>query len=167
MYHCQVSTVRAVGVRPVNNEVIILIAEDDEGHASLILKNLKRSGISNEIIHFKDGEELLNFLFKKGEPPHRKDSTPYLLLLDILMPNVDGFEVLRQMKQDEDLKKIPVTILTTTDDPKEIDRCHILGCGNYVAKPIDYEKFVEIIRQLGLFFSVVQVPIIGGSDRYE
>jgi len=148
----------------MSDKVIILIAEDDMGHATLIKKNLNRSGIINPIIHFKDGEEVLNFLFKKGEPPHRVDGMSYLLILDIRMPKVDGTEVLRQIKSDEVLKKIPVTMLTTTDDPREIERCHALGCSNYIAKPIDYGKFVETIRQLGLFLSVVQVPKIDGGN---
>lgn len=131
------------------------------GHASLIKKNLKRSGITNQIIHFKDGEEVLNFLFKRGDLPHRVDGVSYLLLLDIRMPKIDGTEVLRQIKSDDELKKIPVTMLTTTDDPREIERCHELGCSNYITKPIDYDRFVETIRQLGLFLSVVKVPVIG------
>ncbi|MDY6964448.1 MAG: response regulator [Halobacteriota archaeon] len=148
-------------MRITSDEIIILIAEDDMGHASLIKKNLKRSGITNQIIHFKDGEEVLNFLFKRGDLPHRVDGVSYLLLLDIRMPKIDGTEVLRQIKSDDELKKIPVTMLTTTDDPREIERCHELGCSNYITKPIDYDRFVETIRQLGLFLSVVKVPVIG------
>ena len=147
----------------MKSEIVILIAEDDMGHASLIKKNLKRSGITNQIIHFKDGEEVLNFLFKRGGPPHRENDRSYLLLLDIRMPKVDGIEVLRQIKADNFLKKLPVTMLTTTDDPREIERCHELGCGTYIAKPIEYEKFVETIRQLGLLLSVVKVPKITGD----
>ena len=144
----------------MGDEVVILLAEDDMGHASLIQKNLKRSGITNSIIHFKDGGEVLNFLFKRGDPPHRVDGAHYLLLLDIRMPKIDGFEVLSQIKADQELKKLPVTMLTTTDDPREIDRCHSLGCSNYITKPIDYKKFVSTVRQLGLFISVVEVPSI-------
>ena len=147
----------------MNTEVVILIAEDDAGHASLIKKNLKRAGISNEIIHFKDGQETLDFLLRRGEGPHRVSDTGYLLLLDIRMPKVDGVEVLQQIKQDKELRKIPVIMITTTDDPREVEQCHSLGCSNYIAKPIDYDKFVESIRQLGLFLAVVEVPKINGS----
>jgi len=147
----------------MNTEVVILIAEDDAGHASLIKKNLKRAGISNEIIHFKDGQETLDFLLHRGEGPHRVSDTGYLLLLDIRMPKVDGVEVLQQIKQDKELRKIPVIMITTTDDPREVEHCHSLGCSNYIAKPIDYDKFVESIRQLGFFLAVVEVPKINGS----
>jgi CheY-like chemotaxis protein len=147
----------------MNTGVVILIAEDDAGHASLIKKNLKRAGISNEIIHFKDGQETLDFLLRRDEGPHRVSGTGYLLLLDIRMPKVDGVEVLQQIKQDKELRKIPVIMITTTDDPREVEHCHSLGCSNYIAKPIDYDKFVESIRQLGLFLAVVEVPKINGS----
>lgn len=143
----------------MNKEVVILIAEDDEGHAALIKKNLKRAGISNEIVHFKDGVEALDFLMgSNGGVPHRKPNTSYMLLLDIRMPKVDGVEVLRQVKGHEQLRKMPVIMITTTDDPREVENCHTLGCSNYITKPIDYEKFVESIRQLGLFLMVVEVP---------
>ena len=147
----------------MNLEIIILLAEDDEGHALLIKKNLKRAGITNEILHFVDGQEILNFLFRKGNGSHRKSGIGYLLLLDIRMPKVDGVEVLRQIKEDDELRKIPVTMLTTTDDPREVENCHALGCSNYITKPVDYDKFVVIIRQLGLFLTVVQIPKLNGD----
>ncbi len=143
----------------MKKEVVILIAEDDEGHAALIKKNLKRAGISNEIMHFRDGAEALDFLMgSNGGGPHRKPHIAYLLLLDIRMPKVDGVEVLRQVKGHEELRKMPVIMITTTDDPREIENCHTMGCSNYITKPIDYEKFVQSIRQLGLFLMVVEVP---------
>ena len=146
----------------MTKETIIIIAEDDPGHASLIMKNLKRAGIANEILHFKDGQETLDFLLRRGEGPHRMNGAGYLLLLDIRMPKVSGVEVLQQIKQDEELRKIPVIMITTTDDPREIEHCHSLGCSSYIAKPVDYDKFVEILKQLGLFLMVVEVPNIKG-----
>lgn len=146
----------------MDKEVVIILAEDDLGHASLIKKNLKRAGITNQILHFKDGQETLDFLFCRGEGAHRVDGTAYLLLLDIKMPKVDGIEVLRQIKENSELRKVPVIMLTTTNDPQEVDRCHKLGCSTYITKPIDYEKFVEAIRNLGLFLMVVEVPKING-----
>ena len=151
----------------MKDEVIILIAEDDEGHAALIRRNLKRAGISNPMLHFKDGQETLNFLFRRGEGPHREPETHYLLLLDIRMPKVDGVEVLRQIKQDDELRRMPVIMITTTDEPREIDNCHHLGCSNYMTKPIDYDKFVESIRQLGLFLMVVEIPKINSEVNHE
>ncbi|MCP3931376.1 MAG: response regulator [Bacteroidetes bacterium] len=142
---------------------MILVAEDDEGHANLIKKNLKRSGIVNKVLLFIDGQEIIDFLFRKGDGPHRKSGEAYVLLLDIRMPKIDGVQVLEQIKTDPNLKKLPVIMITTTDDPREIGNCHEMGCSNYITKPIDYENFVNAIRQLGLFLSVVQVPIINGE----
>ena len=142
----------------MKREVTIVLAEDDAGHASLITKNLKRTGIRNKILHFGDGQQILNFLRQRGDGPHRVSGIPYLLLLDIRMPEVDGVEVLHQIKQDAELRKLPVIMITTTDDPREVDKCHSLGCNNYMVKPVDYDKFVEAVRWLGLFLMVVEVP---------
>lgn len=142
----------------MNLEVILLMAEDDEGHAGLIQKNLKRAGIVNEIIHFRDGQAILDFLQQKGDGPVRNRDTSYVLLLDIRMPKLSGIEVLEQVKADPELRLLPVTMITTTDDPREVERCHALGCNNYISKPVEYENFVNAMRQLGLFLSVVQIP---------
>ena len=149
----------------MHQEVVILIAEDDEGHAGLIRKNLTRAGIVNETLHFKDGQAILDFLFRKGEGPQRQSGEAYILLLDIRMPKVDGVQVLEQVKADPELRKIPVTMITTTDDPREVDRCHALGCSNYITKPLDYESFVNAIRQLGLFLAVVEVPKVSSVSQ--
>jgi CheY-like chemotaxis protein len=144
----------------MNRDVVLLIADDDAGHARLIEKNLRRAGLSNPIQRFEDGQQILDFLFQRGDGQKRTADTPYLLLLDIRMPKVDGVEVLRQLKADPELRKLPVSMLTTTDDPREVERCHALGCNNYIVKPVDYEKFSEAMNKLGLFISLVQVPEI-------
>lgn len=149
----------------MDKEVTILITEDDEGHAALIRKNLGRAGISNPMLHFKDGQEVLDFLFRRGAPPHREARAPYLLLLDIRMPKVDGVEVLRQVKADPELRKLPVIMITTTDDPREVARCHEIGCNNYITKPVDYEKFLASIRQLGLYLMVIEIPDVNGDSE--
>jgi CheY-like chemotaxis protein len=149
----------------MNQEVKIIIAEDDEGHATLIQKNLKRAGVLNDILHFKDGQKTLDYLFQRNKEKNRDNGIPVLLLLDIKMPKVDGVEVLRQVKQDKELRKIPVIMITTTDDPREVEKCHKLGCSNYITKPIDYDKFVDAIRKLGLFLLVVEVPMINGKGK--
>lgn len=141
------------------DEVVILIAEDDLGHARLVEKNLRRAGLHNTIQRFDNGQAVLDFLFRRGEL-QRPPDTPYLLLLDIRMPQVDGVEVLRQIKADGELRKIPVIMLTTTDDPREVERCHAIGCSNYIVKPVNYDKFAEAITSLGLYISLVQVPEI-------
>jgi CheY-like chemotaxis protein len=144
-------------------EVTILIAEDDAGHARLIEKNLTRAGLHNKIQWFEDGQAILDFLFRRGKGPQRAADAPYLLLLDIRMPRIDGVEVLRQIKGDPEMRKIPVIMLTTTDDPREVERCHAIGCSSYIVKPVDYDKFAEAIKSLGLYISLVQVPDINGG----
>lgn len=146
----------------MKKEVVVLIAEDDEAHVALIQRNLRRAGIVNEQLVFDDGREVLDFLFRRGERK-RDPGLAYLLLLDIRMPRVDGVEVLRQVKADPELRKMPVIMVTTTDDPLEVARCHELGCSSYVTKPIEYERFVESIRRLGLFLLVVEVPALNGE----
>lgn len=143
-----------------NDEVNIILAEDDEGHATLIQKNLKRAGFKNKFLRFIDGQEVLDFLFQRGNGAHRIPGKSYLLLLDIRMPKVDGIEVLRQIKHDPVLNKMPVIMVTTTDDPLEIDSCHSLGCNIYVTKPVEYAKFTDAVEKLGLFLSIVKVPKI-------
>jgi CheY-like chemotaxis protein len=147
----------------IRREVIILIAEDDAGHARLIEKNLTRAGLHNPIERFENGQALLDFLFLRSSRKRLPDRA-YLLLLDIRMPQVDGVEVLRQMKRDPELRKIPVLMLTTTDDPREVERCHEIGCASYIVKPVDYDKFAEAIKSLGLYLSLVEVPEIDGHS---
>ena len=149
----------------MTKEVVILIAEDDDGHARLIEKNLSRAGLHNRIERFGNGQQILDFLFCRDAGRHRSPETPYLLLLDIRMPQVDGVEVLRQIKEDPQLRKMPVIMLTTTDDPREVQRCHALGCSTYIVKPVIYEKFAEAINRMGLFISLVQVPQLGGAKE--
>ena len=139
-------------------EVTILLAEDDLGHARLIEKNLRRANIMNEIITVCDGETALNYLAAQAERNDGQSPLPLLVLLDLNLPVMDGYQVLQRMKADEHTKHIPVIVLTTTDDPREVARCYDLGCNVYVTKPVDYEHFSEAIRQLGLFLSVVTLP---------
>lgn len=141
----------------LKRDVQILIAEDDSGHASLIRKNIQRSGITNPISRFSDGQEVLDYFdnLKGGMDPNS-----FLLLLDIRMPKLDGVETLRRIKQDPELKSIPVIMLTTTDDPEEVRRCHFLGCSHYIVKPVDYLKFAEVIQRMGQFISIIQAPEI-------
>jgi CheY-like chemotaxis protein len=131
----------------------ILIVDDDEGHAILIRENLEAAGLRNPIRHFRDGQAVLDFFARR---PVAGES--FLVLLDIRMPKVDGIEVLRRLKADAELSKLPVIMLTTTDDSREVERCYELGCNVYIQKPVDYERFAEAIRRLGLFVSLVLVP---------
>ena len=140
------------------HDPIILIVEDDEGHAILVQKNLVAAGLTNPIEHFRNGQQVLDFFFREGPGPWSVRGEIYLILLDIRMPKIDGIEVLRRLKGDPELRKLPVIILTTTDDAREVERCHELGCNVYIQKPIDYEKFTEAVRKLGSFMTLLLVP---------
>lgn len=136
----------------------ILLAEDDDGHALLVSRNLRRAGVTNHIERVRDGQEALDYLQAQGPHASRVARGPLLLLLDIRMPRIDGVEVLRRMKESPDMASIPVVMLTTTDDPREVARCYALGCSVYVTKPVAYEALVEALRRLSLFLSIVTVP---------
>lgn len=142
----------------MNKAPHILIVDDDEGHAILIRQNLESAGLENSIEHFRDGQAVLDFFFGRR---HRSHET-YLVLLDIRMPKVDGIEVLRRLKADPEFRKLPVIMLTTTDDSREVERCHQLGCSVYMQKPVDYDKFAEAIQRLGLFVPLLLVPEVNG-----
>ena len=149
----------------MRESIEILVAEDDEGHFSLIKKNLVRAGIANNIIRFADGQELLDFLILNQKPSGPGSEKGYLLVLDIRMPKVDGTEVLQKMKANSQLRKIPVIILTTTDDPEEVELCHKLGCSVYIVKPVEYDNFVDAIRKIGQFLSIIEVPCVNGDEQ--
>jgi CheY-like chemotaxis protein len=136
----------------------ILIVDDDEGHAILIRQNLEAAGLGNRMVHFRDGQAILDFFAQRP----RHDRETYLVLLDIRMPKVDGIEVLRRLKADPELAKLPVIMLTTTDDTREIERCYELGCNVYIQKPVDYDRFAEAIRRLGLFVPLLLIPTMTG-----
>ena len=139
-------------------EVTILLVEDDAGHARLIEKNLRRAGIINGIVTVGDGRQALDYLFAEGEYAATESPGALLVLLDLNLPVLDGYQVLERMKADERTHRIPVVILTTTADADEVRRCYDLGCNVYVTKPVDYAQFAEAIRRLGLLLSIVTVP---------
>ncbi len=143
--------------------VTILIAEDDDGHAELIRDLLEEVGVRNLTHRFRDGQEVLDYLAAHGDPQPQVGHR-YLLLLDIRMPRVNGVEVLRRLKADPRLKDIPVIMLTTSDSPREIQECYHLGCSCYVAKPVEFGRFAEVLRQLGLFLMIVHLPKLGPSQ---
>jgi CheY-like chemotaxis protein len=137
-------------------EVTILVAEDDDGHAFLIEEGLTESGLCNNIIRFSDGQEAWEFLLSKKDGSERDDKS-YLLLLDINMPRMDGIEVLKRIKKHEVLCDIPVIMLTTTDDPREIELCYKIGCNFYITKPVDFIKLSNVLKRLGFFIQIVTV----------
>lgn len=138
--------------------VVIAMVEDDEGHARLIEKNLRRAGVNNELVPLSDGAKAMAFLFGPDGSGMVNKGKPLLILLDLNLPDMSGIDILKRVKENEHLSVTPVVVLTTTDDKTEIQRCYDLGCNVYVTKPVDYEKFANAIQQLGLFVSVMQVP---------
>ena len=142
----------------MSKPVTIIMIEDDDGHARLIERNIRRSGVNNHIVPFTNGTDAINYLFgSDGSGLHQKEQA-LLILLDLNLPDMTGIEILQRVKENDYLKCAPVVVLTTTDDAHEIKRCYDLGCNVYINKPVNYESFANAIRQLGLFFSVIQVP---------
>jgi CheY-like chemotaxis protein len=133
--------------------VTIVMIEDDEGHARLIEKNIRRAGVNNPIVNFVNGTDAIAFLFAD----HRQARGPLLVLLDLNLPDMAGTEILARLKNDDHLKRMPVVVLTTTDDTVEIKKCYDLGCNVYITKPVKSEAFADAIQQLGLFLSVISV----------
>lgn len=137
----------------------ILLVEDDEGHQLLIRENLRAGGIINEVTVVRDGQEALDYLYRRG--PYRDPATsprPGLILLDIKMPKMDGFAVLEHLKADAQLRLIPILMLTSTEDQVEVNRCYVLGANSYIVKPVCYEEFQERVKALGLFLDIVRFP---------
>ena len=135
--------------------LVILIAEDDDGHAELIKEALSESGVCNIIQRFANGQQVWDFLNDNVEK--KSDNLAFLILLDINMPRMDGIELLKKLKGDMRFKDIPVIMLTTTDDPREVEQCYKLGCNAYVTKPVDFSKFATTLHNLGLFIQIVKV----------
>ena len=139
--------------------VVIVMIEDDEGHARLIERNIRRAGVNNEIVPFANGTAALDYLFGPDGSGTISAHRALLILLDLNLPDMTGIDILAKVKANTHLKRTPVIILTTTDDQREIQRCYDLGANVYITKPVNYEGFSNAIRQLGLFLSVMQVPL--------
>lgn len=132
---------------------IIVLAEDDEGHATLILRNLKRGGLDHGVVHLREGPAVLDAFWRKPGAVG-----PVALLLDINLPGMDGIGVLRELKSRPETMKVPVVILTTTDDASEVERCYRLGAAAYITKPVEYEAFSEVIQRLAAFLKIIHLP---------
>jgi len=140
--------------------VTIIIVEDDPGHSKLIEKNLRRGGLDNPIKAFENGQQALDYLKGQGDFEGHPINQCTLLLLDINMPVMNGVELLRILKQDNKLHEVPVIMLTSTDDQREIDECYSLGCNLYVPKPVEFNLFTEAVRKLGMMIGLIAVPSI-------
>ena len=140
----------------MSSDVTIVMIEDDDGHARLIEKNIRRAGVKNPLLHFRDGTSALHDLLSAPIDVGRS----VLVLLDLNLPDMTGIDILTLLKADARMRFAPVVVLTTTDDKQEFQRCYDLGASVYVTKPVIYEDFAGAIRQLGVFFSIIQVPEI-------
>lgn len=138
--------------------VTIVMIEDDEGHARLIERNIRRAGVQNDIVPFANGTEALAFLLGADGSGAVSAGRHLLILLDLNLPDMTGVDILEKVKANPHTRRSPVVVLTTTDDAREIQRCYDLGANVYITKPVNYDGFANAIRQLGLFFAVMQVP---------
>lgn len=142
------------GGKRMSEQATVLIAEDDAGHFALVKKNLWRCCPVRDIFHFRDGEELMRYLMDPEAKFRIVSGRNYLLLLDLRLPRIDGTEVLERIKADPELCKIPVIVLTTSQDEADVNRCYELGCSAYVTKPLDYTAFMETVEALGAVLSL-------------
>ncbi len=136
----------------------ILLAEDDERDIELTMTALEEYKLVNEVIVVNDGEQALDYLYCRGKFANRKNGNPAVILLDIKMPKVTGLEVLRQIKSDGNLKKIPTVILTSSREEKDLVKSYELGVNAYVVKPVDFEEFIRAVKELGLFWAIINEP---------
>jgi CheY-like chemotaxis protein len=145
----------------------VVIAEDDEGHATLVRRNLKRAGLESEPVHLRDGQEVLDYVYRRGQWSSRSPHDALVLIVDLNMPRLGGIEVLEQLKTDEELTRIPIFVLTTTDDPIELDRCYALGAAACIVKPVQYAAFAEVVQRLTQFLLMARIPGETPSTSYD
>jgi CheY-like chemotaxis protein len=141
------------------NEVEILLVEDNPTDAELTTRALKQRNLVNKLLWVKNGAEALDFLFATGDFSERNpDDVPKLILLDLRMPKVDGMQVLHRIKEDENTKKIPVVILTSSREDRDIVESYELGVNSYVSKPVEFEEFIDAVSTLGLYWMLINKP---------
>lgn len=149
----------------MNNPGKILLVEDDPNDVELTVMALTENHLANEIVVARDGEEALDFLYRRGAHESREAANPIVVLLDLKLPKVDGLEVLKQVKSDPDLRAIPVVMLTSSREERDLIRSYDLGTNAYVAKPVGFEELVESVKKVGLFWTVVNHPPLGSGER--
>jgi CheY-like chemotaxis protein len=136
----------------------ILLVEDDPKDVELTLTGLGEYNLANEVIVARDGEEALEFLFRRGKYVDRPNGNPAVMLLDLKLPKVNGFEVLEKVRADENLKMLPVVVLTSSNEERDLVRSYKLGVNAYVTKPVDFHEFVNAVKELGAFWAVINEP---------
>src|SRR5438128_10406113 len=136
----------------------ILLAEDSSEDAELVLEALAEYRIANTVLHVKDGEEALDYLYRRGAFANYPPIQPAVVLLDLKMPKVDGTEVIKQLKSDPELKRIPVVVMTSSREERDLVNSYNLGANAYVVKPLNFHEFVDAVKQLGAFWAVLNEP---------
>ena len=144
----------------------ILLAEDSEKDVELALEALAEHHLANDVIVVQDGEQALDYLYRRGEFAGNADTHPVLVLLDLKMPKVDGMEVLRQIKADPELKRIPVVMMTSSREERDLVRSYDLGVNAYVVKPVKFADFMESVKQLGVFWALINEPPPGSGIKH-
>jgi CheY-like chemotaxis protein len=145
-------------VIPERRPVTILLVKDDDGHARLLEKNLRRGGLVNHLERVADGQEAVDYVSRDGRYQDAvRYPLPGVVLLDVRMPRLDGFEVLAYLKRDPELMKIPVIMLTSTDNQNEINRAYEMGANGYVVKPVSVESFIDRVVKLGIFIEIIEL----------
>jgi len=143
----------------------ILLAEDNPKDVELTLTALDEHNLANEVVVVNDGAEALDYLYRRGKFAMRADNDPAVVLLDLKMPKVDGLEVLRTIKKDDNLKTIPLVILTSSREEKDLVESYKLGVNAYVVKPVNFQQFIEAVKELGAFWAVVNEPPPGSVRK--
>ena len=142
-----------------------MLVEDDPRDVELTLTVLEEYKLANEVMVARDGKEALDYLYCRGEFSTRSGGNPAVMLLDLKLPKVDGLEVLQQIRSDEQLKMIPVVVLTSSHEEKDLVRSYKLGVNAYVVKPVDFHEFVNAVRELGAFWAVINQPPPGSIKK--
>jgi CheY-like chemotaxis protein len=143
----------------------ILLVEDDPKDVELTLTALEEYHLANEVVITRDGEEALDYLYRRGGFAARSNDNPAVLLLDLKLPKVDGLEVLQQVKSDQNLRMIPVVVLTSSHEEKDMVASYRLGVNAYVVKPVNFHEFVNAIKELGIFWAIVNEPPPGSIKK--
>jgi two-component system response regulator len=144
----------------MNNNVEILLVEDNMSDAELTIRALKKNNLANHLVHLEDGQEALDYIFAEGNYANRNiENTPKLILLDLKMPKINGIQVLQKIKSDDRTKKIPVIVLTSSKEDPDIEKCYLLGANSYVVKPVQFEKFLAAVSEIGLYWLLLNQPL--------
>ena len=136
-------------------EIEVLLVEDNPLDAELTIRALKKGGLANRVLRLEDGQQALDYLFRRDRYAERPDVHPRLILLDLKMPRVDGLEVLKSIKADERLRRIPVVIMTSSQEEKDVAQSYELGINSYVVKPVEFSAFTDVVRQAGFYWLAI------------